>query len=404
MSIPPPPGPQQPPSAPGPYQASPPQGPYPPPGAYPPPYQTWGQGYSPYNRPAPVNGVAIAALVLGALCFLPALGLVLGVVALVQIRKRGERGKGMAIGGIVLSTLGLALWVLALATGGASDFWQGVKEGARGDVAFSLDKGQCFNEPGALGGITYDVDEVPCEGVHDGEVFGTFEMAGVSRYPGDSAVDAAANSRCYTLADAYTMDRWALPDDVDIYYFTPSRDSWAAGDREIACVFGNMDEDGTLTGSLRADETTLNADQLAFVRADAGVETVIDQEPEDLAEDDLAGNKAWAGHMDIALGWQIQALGKHTWPAGVTGPMNTYLKDLENARKEWAKAAAARDATAFEQHYYEAYQVDEGASTVAVRRALRLAATPPSPGYGDSGGSGDAGDSGGSGDQGSTEV
>ncbi|MGV9631664.1 hypothetical protein ACWDTB_34685, partial [Streptomyces sp. NPDC003487] len=31
-----------------------------------------------------------------------------------------------------------------------------------------------------------------------------------------------------------------------------------------------------------------NADQLAFVRADAGVETVIDQEPEDLAEDDLA--------------------------------------------------------------------------------------------------------------------
>ena len=61
MSTPPPPGP-------GPQD---PQGPYPQgqyaqgpgaaPGPY--PYRPWGQGYRPYNTPAPVNGVAIAALV-----------------------------------------------------------------------------------------------------------------------------------------------------------------------------------------------------------------------------------------------------------------------------------------------------------------------------------------------------
>ena len=37
------------------------------------------------------------------------IGLVLGILALVQIRKRGERGKGMAVAGIVLSTVGALL-------------------------------------------------------------------------------------------------------------------------------------------------------------------------------------------------------------------------------------------------------------------------------------------------------
>lgn len=401
MSIPPPPGPQQPPSAPGPYQAPPPQGPYAAPGGYAPPYQPWGQGYTPFNRPAPVNGVAIAALVLGALCFLPAVGLVLGVIALVQIGKRGERGKGMAVGGAMLSAIGLALWVVVIATGGISAFWQGVKDGGPGGAVFSLDKGQCFDQPGALGGLAYDVDEVPCEGRHDGEVFGTFTMPGGSRYPGDTALDDAANDRCHTLADSYAMDHWARPDNVDIYYFTPSEDSWKLGDREIACVFGNHDENGTLTGSLRVDDTTLGADPLTFLQADAGVETVVEQEPEDLAEDDLAGNKAWAGRMETAVGEQIELLHAHSWSAEVSGPMTTYLKELERAREEWAKAATARDATTFEQHYYDAYQVYDGASAVAVRKALKLAATPPSAGAGGSGGSGD---SGGSGGQSSTQV
>lgn len=67
-------GPYQPPGQPqGPYGAYPggPQGQGPGPGPGPYGYQPWGQGYSPYNTPAPVNGLAIAALVLGILCFLP---------------------------------------------------------------------------------------------------------------------------------------------------------------------------------------------------------------------------------------------------------------------------------------------------------------------------------------------
>ncbi|WP_244165223.1 DUF4190 domain-containing protein, partial [Streptomyces silaceus] len=130
MDIPPPPGPYAPPpggpqdppggpqdpqghagphGAPGPYGQ--PGAPWPPPGQV--PYQRWPGPYSPYSRP-PVNGFAIASLVLGILCFLPAVGLVLGLVALAQIKKKGERGKGLAIAGSVLSVVGVVLLVLAV--------------------------------------------------------------------------------------------------------------------------------------------------------------------------------------------------------------------------------------------------------------------------------------------------
>lgn len=162
MSIPPPPGPHQPQ---GPFQPSgqDPRGPYGPspyaqqPGgpAGLPAYRPWTQGYRPYNQPAPVNGLAISSLVLGALCFLPGAGLVLGLVALRQIRRRGERGTGLAVGGAVLSGVGLALWALMLGTGAASDMWQGFKEGARGGAAGSPAVAECFDAPGgSLGGET----------------------------------------------------------------------------------------------------------------------------------------------------------------------------------------------------------------------------------------------------------
>lgn len=164
MSIPPPPGPHQPDPAQGPSPAPDPFGPPPqgqqPYGQHPygqqpygqpygPPYQTWGQGYSPYARPSSVNGLAVASLVLGVLCCFPAVGLVLGVIALVQIKKKGQSGKALAIAGSVLSSLGLALWVTVLATGGLSDAWEGFKKGASEGATFSVVKGQCFDAPGS---------------------------------------------------------------------------------------------------------------------------------------------------------------------------------------------------------------------------------------------------------------
>ncbi|MFF1440519.1 DUF4190 domain-containing protein [Streptomyces sp. NPDC058295] len=379
----------------GPYPQAPyPQAPY---GAV--PYPVWGQGYSPYGQPSPVNGVAIAALVLGLLCFLPGVGLLLGIVALVQIKKRGERGKPMAIVGTVLSSIGLAVWVLALSTGGASDFWDGFKEGASGNSSFALAKGDCFDVPGeTFDEDVYDVDEVDCSGEHDAEVFATVPLTGDS-FPGDDHVTDVADDKCYTLQDAYAMDPWALTDEVDIYYLTPTADSWSWGDREITCVFANVDEKGTLTGSLRADASTLDADQFAFLKAMAAVDDALFEEPEEYAEEDLASNRTWAGDTGEVTGDQADQLGSHLWEQpDREASLATLVKDMQAASKEWAAAAKATDADDFYEHYDKAYKYVDGATTVTARKALGLATTVPS--YDEDSDSGSGGTGGGDGDSG----
>ncbi|MFF7451912.1 MULTISPECIES: DUF4190 domain-containing protein [unclassified Streptomyces] len=365
MSIPPPPGPHQP------------QGPYPP-GPYTPP-GPWGYGYGGYAQPVPVNGLAIAALVLGVLCFLPAVGLVLGLVALSQIRKRGERGKGMAVAGAVLSSVGLVLWTLSLTTGAAADFWDGFKDAAKGEgSAYSLKKGDCFDSgTGSLTGETYDVDEVPCAKAHHGEVFAVVKLPG-GDFPGDSAIEDTADDRCYALQETYAMDAWAVPEDVDVYYLVPSEDSWSFGDREITCLFGNTDEDKSLTGSLRNDATTLDADQQAFLKASNALDTILFDEPEDYAEDDLRANTHWAAEVDTVLGEQAEALRARSWPAAAERPVAALVKDMEDAREEWAKAADAGDVDTYYEHYDAGYEFVDGKTTVTAREALGLATTVPS--------------------------
>ncbi|MET7986273.1 DUF4190 domain-containing protein [Streptomyces sp. NPDC005281] len=405
MAIPPPPGPQQPegqypppgtppyPHAPypqgpgpqGPYQ----QGPYQQ-SPYAGPYQPWEQGYSPYNRPVAFNGLAIAALVLGILCFLPGVGLVLGIVALVQIKKRGERGKGMAVAGMVLSSIGIALLALMVATGGARDFWDGFKEGAHSSGStFALHKGECFDAPnGTLEGVAYDVDVVPCAGKHDAEVFAE-ATAHDGSYPGDSAVSAEAGDMCYSLTDTYAMDGWAVPDDVDVYYFTPTRQSWGMGDREITCMFGNTDEHGTLKGSLRKDSTMLDADQLAYLEAARILNRAMDSAPEaQYVEDDLPGHKKWATRVSGALEKQTGLLRGHTFSPAAGKRVAALAKDLDGARKEWAKAAQAADADTFYAHYDKAMKLMDPHKTVTTRKALGLATTPPKLDQGGSAGSG----------------
>ncbi|MFC8346509.1 DUF4190 domain-containing protein [Streptomyces sp. NPDC057280] len=376
MSIPPPPGPHQPQ---GPY----PQGPFTPPGP-------WGYGYGGYARPVPVNGVAIAALVLGVLCFLPGVGLVLGLIALAQIKKRGERGRGMAIAGSVLSVVGLVLWTVSLSTGVVSDAVDGFRDAARGEgTAYALAKGDCFDSgTGSLQGDAYDVDEVPCTGAHHGEVFAVVTLPSGS-FPGDDEVTDVADDKCYALQEDYAMDAWAVPDTVDVYYLVPSKESWTFGDREITCVFGNVDEKKSLTGSLRNDATTLDKDQIAFLKSANALDRVLFEEPEDYAEDDLPANRRWAGDVGTALGEQAEALRARSWPAGSGKAVADLASDLEAARKEWAKAAAAKDVEAYYEHYDAGYEYIDGETTVTAREALGLATTVPSYDKDYDGGAGD---------------
>lgn len=70
-------------------------------------------GYpQPYGAPAGTNGLAIASLVTGILGFLwitPLLAIVFGHIALSQIKRTRQGGRGLAIAGLILGYLWVAL-------------------------------------------------------------------------------------------------------------------------------------------------------------------------------------------------------------------------------------------------------------------------------------------------------
>ncbi|GII98562.1 uncharacterized protein DUF4190 [Sediminihabitans luteus] len=75
----------------------------------------YGYPYAPAKRPT--SGLAIASMVTSIAGFviyaIPAVvGLVLGIVALRQIKRDGLEGRGMAIAGVVIGAAGIAIWVI----------------------------------------------------------------------------------------------------------------------------------------------------------------------------------------------------------------------------------------------------------------------------------------------------
>lgn len=84
----------------------PPPAPYPTPGMYPPPQ----------NR---TNGMALASLICSVAglvtCALSSVvGVILGVVALGQIKKTGEEGRGMALAGVIVGGVVTALMIVGV--------------------------------------------------------------------------------------------------------------------------------------------------------------------------------------------------------------------------------------------------------------------------------------------------
>ncbi|MEU4997342.1 DUF4190 domain-containing protein [Streptomyces sp. NPDC021622] len=346
------------------------------------PYQRWPGAYSPYSRP-PVNGFAIASLVLGILCFLPAVGLILGLIALAQISKKGERGKGMAIAGSILSVVGIVLLVLAVATGGARDFVEGFKEAAResrNSSAFPIDKGECFNVPDSdLEGAQYafEIDEVPCSSRHDGEVIASVRVNHPT-FPGEAALTSLAERKCVDLDASYVLDSWVDIGDAELTYYMPDRETWGQGDRHITCLYGDAEEKRGLKGSFRRDATNLDADQLAYLKADKALYEAYESEPvEENIEDDLKGHKEWAGRVDKGLAEQARLLRAHDWPAKADADVAALIGAIERNREQWAKAATAKDADAFYEYYVPAQKHISGKAEAAARKALGLATTSP---------------------------
>jgi hypothetical protein len=106
---------------------------------------------APSYQPQPGNGLAVAGMVLGiiglALCWIPfagwlcaLIGVILGALGISKAKKLGGKGKGMAIAGLVCGIVGLAIGVLlfVLAMMAAKAFDTYVEKGRRSESSLQL--------------------------------------------------------------------------------------------------------------------------------------------------------------------------------------------------------------------------------------------------------------------------
>ncbi|MEU4620717.1 DUF4190 domain-containing protein [Actinoplanes sp. NPDC023801] len=208
------------------------------PQSYPPPYGP--PGWQPPPREAGTNGLAIASLLCGVLGVCAPLGLGFGIVALKQIKRRPQRGRGLAIAGIALSGLTLLFAVAVLAAAIFSD-----SSGPRtGSVeTYRLEAGQCIRALGS-GSEVSTLPVVDCARPHEAEVYHVFMMP-AGPYPGEGAILDESEQRCAAALKPYLTPG---NEDLELSYLYPQRLNWERQDRGVTCLA--IDPKGTRTTSI----------------------------------------------------------------------------------------------------------------------------------------------------------
>ena len=218
-----------------------PQGGYPPQGGGYPPYPSGPGGYQQfpgggYNNeptgPRKMSTLAVLGFVFSLVLLIP-VSVTLSIIALVQIPKNHQKGKGLAIAGLVICGLWLAGAVALAALG---DDTTDSKRDASGQVTTTantrpdeLRVGDCVSS--LKEGSVKNVKIVPCTGPNGGKVFATYEMP-KGKWPGLPAVQAAAEKGC---TDRFVASQQQADTPSDVFYFHPIESSWALGDRGVVC-------------------------------------------------------------------------------------------------------------------------------------------------------------------------
>ncbi|WP_448317282.1 DUF4190 domain-containing protein [Streptomyces sp. CO7] len=340
------------------------------------------------GRPA-YDRFAIAALASGLLCFVPPLGLILGAIALVGIRRTGRRGRGPALAGMALSATGTLLMVLFFTTTGGEALRERLvkalgRSTGQASVTAGLEPRDCFDEPGAPKDpadlATYavvDIDEASCEDPHDAEVYARLDLP-AGAFPGDGEVVAVVDQWCAEQMSAYSPDAWKLYEQARFHFYPPSEEDWARGERGAVCAFAPAEYGDQLTGSLRQDGDALDRHQRAYLEAAGQLNAALARVPLDDVEEALVHHQEWGSDVAGYLGLYAQDLRDHKWE-GEAAPLAAELAEkADGVRGEWEKLAMLEDVDAFCDQWAVAEQTvaDDVAGTVAALRTQLKLSTP----------------------------
>ncbi|MEU1289503.1 DUF4190 domain-containing protein [Kitasatospora sp. NPDC005856] len=344
----------------------------------------------PAPAPAPTNGFAVGSLVTGLLLVAP-VALVFGILALVQINRRKERGSGMAVTGLVLGTIGTVLLAIGL---GAADFSSAragrfgqAPKAPAGSVHWSdLKAGDCYDSPD--GGSTADgngdetvywVHRVACAGPHHGEVAGTALIpSGNGLYPGESAAREAAGRLCRGVLGGYALDQWAVPDGMDDVYLYPTAKNWASGARYVTCAY--EDREDRHRGTVRTDRSRLTAPQLAYLEAARSFNDDYLEQPDGDVSEAEVDYRAWARRVASASRTEAAVLGRTgvAWPADVQPKIAKLAEAKAQAAAAWDAAASGTD-LAGDLRKARAMEARTTPTILEIRRGLGLSTGEQAP-------------------------
>ncbi|WP_433007728.1 hypothetical protein [Kribbella sp. CA-294648] len=211
------------------------QGGYPPPGVGQPGFPAYPGGRNELVRPGSggTSSVAVLGFIFSLVAAIP-VAVVLCVVALNRIPRLAQKGKGLAVAGLVIT----GVWVLGLSVAG---FLYGAgsepDRDASGQVTTKqttrpdkLRVGDCVTE--LKEGDVKDIGIQPCDQPNGGKVFAVFDLP-AGKWPGLATVQAAAEKGC---TDRFKAAKVKPDKPSDIFFLHPVEDGWALGDRGTTCL------------------------------------------------------------------------------------------------------------------------------------------------------------------------
>lgn len=219
------------------------------------------------DRHSPRNGLAVAAAAVPVATPLVGglLGMILGAVALRQIRRARradapQRGTGLAITGIVLGLLVTAAWV----AGTWLVVWA-VQIGNRGDanadpadvteaveiLFVDVNPGHCLELP-PFGASRVTI--MPCDEPHDAELLAMLpvQLGPDGTYPGLGSIQREGSARCEATLEALPSASSTLFRPVAL---APPEDLWNDGHTSVWCFATSRH--GDVTGQIADDDVTL---------------------------------------------------------------------------------------------------------------------------------------------------
>ena len=212
----------------------------------------YGTPYGVPGRPpatGPTSGWAIASFVTGLLS-VAVLSVIFAFIALSRIKRRGQRGRGLAIAGLALSCFWVVILVAAIVAVNTGKATRSAATGVithRGHInAFSLRIGDCFDNPARAQSVN-TVIAIPCDQPHNAQIYAKFKLTGSDfSYPGAAVVAGMARSGCN--ARMGSVDKSMTTSAMTVRILLPEKTSWVAGQRTVSCMVANPT--ATLTTSL----------------------------------------------------------------------------------------------------------------------------------------------------------